>query len=139
MTFNIPLLEPYRLNTLIPAAYLIPSFVSAQEAAYLLNKIEELAGTEQSTDETGPTRVFKSKGTAQGWRTVSGRRLMTWGGQVLEKSSTLIPVALPAFMSSAFPNVIERVKSKTGAFETARGKGPNHVSLMVKVSINAEV
>lgn len=81
-----------RLKTPIPSAYLVPVFVTEQEEAYLLSKIEELGGTpidedgggadddaatkvngNQGGSEAGPsTRRFKSKPT--GWKDVKGRR-----------------------------------------------------------------
>lgn len=123
-TISLPLLQPYKLDTPIPVAYLIPDWVTEQESNYLLLKIEELGGQEIESETAG--RTFKSK--PQGWKEVNGRRLQTWGGQVLPKSSTLIPTPLPSFMTSAFPHILGRVKSSTGAFEQAKGQGPNHVS-----------
>ena len=122
----LPLLQPYKLNTPIPAAYLIPDWVTEQESSYLLVKIEEMSGTETESETSG--RTFKAKSTPQGWKEVNGRRLQYWGGTVLPKSSTLIPTPLPTFMTSAFPRVLERVKTSTGAFVKAKGQSPNHVS-----------
>lgn len=74
------------LPTPFPAAYLVPVFVTEQEEAYLLGKIEEVGGTPIPNDDvTGKDgeaaeagagfeapRKFKSKPT--GWRDVKGRR-----------------------------------------------------------------
>ena len=68
------------LKTPIPAAYLLPVFVTVQEEAYLLNKIEGVGGVPIDDDDAGQDRIegessprrFKSKPT--GWKDVKGRR-----------------------------------------------------------------
>ena len=73
--------DTHLLKTPLPTASLIPIFVTVQEEAYLLTKIEELGGTPiEDVNDHGPdgaegtssSRRFKSKST--GWKEVKGRR-----------------------------------------------------------------
>lgn len=52
---SLPLLEPYRLDTPLPAAFLMPSFVNESEEQYLLAKIEQMGGVEIGSNETTVT------------------------------------------------------------------------------------
>jgi alkylated DNA repair protein alkB family protein 6 len=68
-------LDAHLLQTPLPSAYVIEDYVTPQEEAYLLQKIEQVGGTEIDAASDG-TRAFKGKAT--GWKEVHGRRLMQW-------------------------------------------------------------
>lgn len=71
-------LSPFRLETPLPEAFVMPDFIDAPTEAYLLSKIEELGGDEIDSGQAD-TRAYKSRATPNGWRAVKDRRLMEWG------------------------------------------------------------
>ncbi|KAJ9478791.1 Fe2OG dioxygenase domain-containing protein [Pseudozyma hubeiensis] len=58
------------------------------------------------------------------WKVLQNRRLQEWGGQILAKNNTLMPQAMPEFLSS-YPDLVARLR-KTGAFEASKHGEPNH-------------
>ncbi|KAA1474120.1 hypothetical protein DENSPDRAFT_781161 [Dentipellis sp. KUC8613] len=100
-----PPLEAHRIPG-PDAAYYIPNFVSIDEEAYLLRKIQETPHTK--------------------WRQLANRRLQTWGGDLTPKN-TLIPQPFPAFVTQ-FPDLLTRLEC-TGAFADSPHKRPNHIIL----------
>lgn len=83
--------------------FYIPNFISEQEEEYLLDKIQ-----------TSPRPK---------WKQLANRRLQYWGGQV-SKKNTLIPEALPEFMTR-FPPLIARI-AELGVFKGSAHAQPNH-------------
>ncbi|KAF9221729.1 hypothetical protein BS17DRAFT_784570 [Gyrodon lividus] len=90
----------------LAAAYYIPNFITADEEAYLLRKINESP--------------------KQKWKALTNRRLQLWGGEILRKN-ILFREDMPPFMSS-YPDIVGRLRG-TKAFELSPHGEPNHVIL----------
>ena len=60
-TALLPLLESYRLDTPLPAAYLLPSFVNEDEERYLLGKLEQL-GVRESCEYRAQAELRTGRG-----------------------------------------------------------------------------
>lgn len=82
----------------------LPAFVSPEEEAHLLSKIDAAPRPK--------------------WKQLAHRRLQHWGGQLAERSGVLIPEALPRFFTE-YPPLLERI-ADTGAFAKSRHQKPNH-------------
>ncbi|KZT52141.1 hypothetical protein CALCODRAFT_502667 [Calocera cornea HHB12733] len=95
-------LECLRVSGL--SVYYIPEFVTAEEEEYLLRKVD-----------TAP----KAK-----WRTLYGRRLQVWGGE-LTPSNALLAQPLPPWVTD-HPDILARI-GRTGIFDQTKQKVPNHV------------
>ncbi|KAH7927574.1 hypothetical protein BV22DRAFT_1084783 [Leucogyrophana mollusca] len=90
-------------------AYYVPDFVTPEEEAYLLRKIEET-----------PRQKWKTLGNRR-----CGVRPRLWG-EVLQRS-TLFRQEMPSFLSH-YPDILGRLRA-TKAFECSPHQGPNHVIL----------
>ncbi|KAK8846818.1 hypothetical protein IAR55_005906 [Kwoniella newhampshirensis] len=97
-----PALEHFRVQNVPPAAYYVPDFITEEEEAYLLRKVEE-----------SPQPKWKRVG--------SGRRLQYWGG-TMSKNGVLLPEPLPDFLT-AFPDIIQRIESFLGAASSGKSEG----------------
>ncbi|KAL1742063.1 hypothetical protein HDZ31DRAFT_44085 [Schizophyllum fasciatum] len=85
--------------------YYIPNFVTAEEEAYLLRKIQE-----------SPT---------QNWKQLKKRRFVCMDIFAITAKNVLLAKELPVFVSS-YPDIISRLKA-TGAFEGSPHGQPNHI------------
>ncbi|KIJ64381.1 hypothetical protein HYDPIDRAFT_112387 [Hydnomerulius pinastri MD-312] len=99
-------LSNYSLTSDTAAAYYIPDFITADEEAHLLRKINESP--------------------KQKWKMLGNRRLQLWGGEVLRKN-ILFREEMPPFLAS-YPDILGRLKATT-AFNSSPHQGPNHVIL----------
>ncbi|KAL7412169.1 hypothetical protein BDY24DRAFT_416355 [Mrakia frigida] len=97
-------IEKFRVPGHSDLAY-IPDFVSEAESDYIVKKIAE-----------SPLPKWKNVPT--------GRRLQYWGG-TLTKTNTLIPEALPAWVTQ-FPDLIDRIKD-LGVYSDSKIGQPNQV------------
>ncbi|KZO97482.1 hypothetical protein CALVIDRAFT_497232 [Calocera viscosa TUFC12733] len=97
-------LEGFRIPIPGLEAFYIPEFVTAEEEEYLLRKVDSAP---------------KAK-----WRTLNGRRLQVWGGE-LSPSNALIVQPLPPWLTE-YPDVVPRI-GRTGIFDGTWLKMPNHV------------
>ncbi|PWN45925.1 hypothetical protein IE81DRAFT_284765 [Ceraceosorus guamensis] len=84
--------------------FYIPDFITAEEERYLMGKINSAPQPK--------------------WKVLQARRLQHWGGQIAQKSGTLIPEPLPDWLVR-FPNIVQRVR-ETKAFVESKHEGPNH-------------
>ncbi|ODO03187.1 hypothetical protein I350_06032 [Cryptococcus amylolentus CBS 6273] len=90
-------IEDFRIPDIPPAAFYIPNFITEEEEAYLLERLE-----------SSPKPKWKAVG--------SGRRLQYWGG-TMSKGGILLPEEIPEFFTT-FPDLIGRLKQtlqKAGA------------------------
>ncbi|GAA5829528.1 hypothetical protein JCM3770_006086 [Rhodotorula araucariae] len=126
--------------TPVPGVRICYDFVTAQEEAYLVDKIDAAGGGPAAANATAvaveegvagaPSAAASRK--SWGWKELNGRRSMYWGGTVLP-SGSLIPSPFPPFMDSAWPNVLDRI-AQLGVYDEYSGgkgrgreRGPNHV------------
>ncbi|KAJ3973598.1 hypothetical protein EV361DRAFT_898989 [Lentinula raphanica] len=84
--------------------FYIPNFVTEEEESYLIRKIKDTSH--------------------QSWKTLTNRRLQTWGGQMFGRN-VLLPQALPPFVE-AYPNIISRLQS-TGVFRNSVHGAPSEM------------
>ncbi|CEH12970.1 uncharacterized conserved protein [Ceraceosorus bombacis] len=84
--------------------FYIPDFITAEEERYLMGKIHSAPQPK--------------------WKVLQARRLQHWGGQIAQKSGTLIPEPLPDWLVR-YPNIMQRVR-ETKAFVESKHEGPNH-------------
>lgn len=95
--------ETNLLKTPLPAAYLIPVFVTEQEEAYLLSKIEELGGTPIEEDE----RSASSSGTGPS----DGQTTEAYAGLSTSSSS-----------ASASPSTTRKFRTKPTGWKDVKGR-----------------
>ncbi|GAA5866052.1 hypothetical protein JCM3774_000006 [Rhodotorula dairenensis] len=114
------------VSTPVPGVAIWYDFVTAAEEAYL--KIDAVGG--DATTSTAAAASLRPR-KAWGWKDLNGRRSMYWGGTVTP-SGSLIPAPFPAFMDTAWPDILDRI-AETGVYDewtgaNAKGKerGPNH-------------
>lgn len=84
--------------------FYITEFVSTAEEAYLLHKID-----------TAPARR---------WKQLAHRRLQMWGGELTERTGTLIAEPLPPWLTD-YPALVPRLAA-LDIFEASRFRAPNH-------------
>ncbi|TYJ54274.1 hypothetical protein B9479_005033 [Cryptococcus floricola] len=78
-------LEDFRIPDIPPAAFYIPNFVTEEEEAYLLERLE-----------SSPKPKWKTVG--------SGRRLQYWGG-TMSKGGILLPEEIPEFFTTLWVHI----------------------------------
>ncbi|GAA6064334.1 hypothetical protein JCM10212_003579 [Sporobolomyces blumeae] len=112
------------IPTSVPGLKIVYDFVSAAEERFLLSHIDRVGGG------SGPGVQGANK--SWGWKQLSDRRSMYWGGTVLPNSGSLVPAPFPKFMDGEWPDVLDRI-AQTGVYdEWSEGKGkgkergPNH-------------
>ncbi|WVQ76850.1 hypothetical protein IAR50_006524 [Cryptococcus sp. DSM 104548] len=91
-------LEDFRIKDIPPAAFYVPNFITEEEEAFLLERLE-----------SSPKPKWKTVGT--------GRRLQYWGG-TLSKGGVLLPEEIPEFFTT-FPDIMSRLK------QTLQTAGPD--------------
>ncbi|PCH43167.1 hypothetical protein WOLCODRAFT_103161 [Wolfiporia cocos MD-104 SS10] len=97
-------LEPYRVpNT--DAVYYIADFISTEEEAFLVHKINE-------------SPLPK-------WKQLSHRRRAVLHLRFMTAKRVLIPEAMPSFVDK-YPDIVGRIRD-TGAFGSSPHGGPNHI------------
>ncbi|GAA93924.1 uncharacterized protein L969DRAFT_92170 [Mixia osmundae IAM 14324] len=104
----------------------LPDFISIADEAHLLSKIEEIGGVE--LDSAAGQRIYRDRGTCAGWKDLNGRRSMYFGGTILPRTSTLVPVAMPPFMQASYPHILDKI-AQLGLYDTCKTSRPNHVLL----------
>ncbi|BGP51474.1 hypothetical protein JCM10450v2_007416 [Rhodotorula kratochvilovae] len=131
--------------TPVPGIRICYDFITEQEEAYLLEKIDAAGGGPAAASATSgegepgdgaggegaPAHAAAAGKKSWGWKELNGRRSMYWGGTVLP-SGSLIPSPFPAFMDNAWPNVLDRI-AQLGVYDEYSGskgkgkeRGPNH-------------
>ncbi|KAM0786224.1 hypothetical protein ACM66B_007027 [Microbotryomycetes sp. NB124-2] len=103
------------LDTPVEAVQIAYDYVNAAEEMYLISKV----------DAVGDGSVKSAA-----WQPLNGRRSMYWGG-TLTKNGSLVPKPFESFMTTAWPNVLQRIDalqvfSRIDPNGQDKGKGPNH-------------